>query len=275
MTALSYVRFHGIFNDELGVYTEAANGEALYNFSYVDQVYYWLLANGARPIVELSFMPAQLASSNIRHSFLVPSGRLASEGLRALGCPDCRVRPSPRGALRDRRGEPLGLRGVEFYSTLDLPASRASPPTPTLALRHRQEPQGKRSPRLRVGGPATAQAAWVAAFIRHCQENHVPVDFISTHVYGDDSAKDVFGSAERIPRGRMVCRAVQKVHAEIKSSPLPELPLLWTEFNATFRTQTEVTDAPFMGPWLAANARDWCRTCPIGPSPTCSRSRAS
>ena len=109
--------------------------------------------------------------------------------------------------------------------------------------------------RLRVGGPATAQAAWVAAFIRHCQENGVPLDFISTHVYGDDSAKDVFGSAESIPRGRMVCRAVQKVHAEIQSSPLPALPLLWTEFNATFRTQREVTDAPFMGPWLAETVR--------------------
>ena len=73
--------------------------------------------------------------------------------------------------------------------------------------------------RLRVGGPATAQAAWVAAFIRHCQEDRVPLDFVSTHVYGDDSAKDVFGSTESIPRGRMVCRAVQKVHAEIQSSP--------------------------------------------------------
>ena len=34
------------------------------------------------------------------------------------------------------------------------------------------------SARLRVGGPATAQAAWADAFIQHCVEKHVPVDFV-------------------------------------------------------------------------------------------------
>ena len=42
---------------------------------------------------------------------------------------------------------------------------------------------------LRVGGPATAQAAWVGDFIRHCSTKDIPVDFVSTHVYGDDTAK--------------------------------------------------------------------------------------
>ena len=105
--------------------------------------------------------------------------------------------------------------------------------------------------RLRVGGPATAQAAWIPAFIRHCRQAHVPVDFVSTHVYGDDTAKDVFHTAERIARNRMVCRAVQKVHAEIEASPLPSLPLIWSEFNASWSNHTEITDAPYMGPWLA------------------------
>jgi xylan 1,4-beta-xylosidase len=106
-------------------------------------------------------------------------------------------------------------------------------------------------PRLRVGGPATAQAAWVAAFIRHCHEHNIPVDFVSTHVYGDDTAKDVFGTHEQIGRDHMVCRAVQKVHAEILASPLPALPLIWSEFNASWANHPEVTDAPYMGPWLA------------------------
>jgi len=109
--------------------------------------------------------------------------------------------------------------------------------------------------RLRVGGPATAQAAWVAAFLRHCNENHVPVDFVSSHVYGDDTAKDVFGTTEKISRRHMVCRAVQKVHSEIQASPLPSVPLIWTEFNASWSNHPEVTDAPFMGPWLAETIR--------------------
>ena len=109
--------------------------------------------------------------------------------------------------------------------------------------------------RLRVGGPATAQAAWVPDFIRHCKQNGVPVDFISSHVYGDDTPENIFGSAEPIARERMVCRAVQKVHSEIQASALPSLPLIWTEFNASFANHPQVTDAPYMGPWMAETVR--------------------
>jgi len=69
VTSVAYIRFHGIFHDELGVYTEGHKGEAIYNFSYVDQVYDGLLANGVRPFVELSFMPRQLARRDIRQHF--------------------------------------------------------------------------------------------------------------------------------------------------------------------------------------------------------------
>src|SRR5205807_4838115 len=58
-----------------------------------------------------------------------------------------------------------------------------------------------------------------------------------------------------IGRERMVCRAVEKVHAEIQASPLPSLPLIWTEFNASFANHPQVTDAPYMGPWLAETVR--------------------
>ncbi|MBV8404823.1 MAG: hypothetical protein JO203_11570 [Gammaproteobacteria bacterium] len=78
---------------------------------------------------------------------------------------------------------------------------------------------------------------------------------MSTHVYGDDTAKNIFGTQEPISRRQMVCRAVQKVHGEIQASPLPAMPLIWTEFNASWSNHPEVTDAPFMGPWLAETIR--------------------
>src|ERR1043166_3753857 len=60
-TGFAYVRFHAIFHDENGVYDEDARGRPLHNFSYVDQIYDGLLANGVRPFVEISFMPRKLA----------------------------------------------------------------------------------------------------------------------------------------------------------------------------------------------------------------------
>jgi xylan 1,4-beta-xylosidase len=109
--------------------------------------------------------------------------------------------------------------------------------------------------KLRVGGPSTAQAAWADAFIQHCAEKHVPVDFVSTHVYGNDKAQDIFGTSEDIPRDAMVCRAVKKVHDQIKASTMPSLPLIWSEFNASYFNEPAVTDASYMGPWMANTIR--------------------
>jgi xylan 1,4-beta-xylosidase len=106
-----------------------------------------------------------------------------------------------------------------------------------------------------VGGPAAAQAAWADVFIKHCAENNVPVDFVSTHVYGNDRAQDVFGTDENIPRDKMVCRAVDKVHKQIAASSMPHLPLIWSEFNASYMNEPSVTDATFMGPWMADTIR--------------------
>jgi xylan 1,4-beta-xylosidase len=39
ITGFEYVRFHAILHDELGVYDEDAQGNPVYNFSYVDQIY--------------------------------------------------------------------------------------------------------------------------------------------------------------------------------------------------------------------------------------------
>ena len=92
-------------------------------------------------------------------------------------------------------------------------------------------------------------------FIQHCAAKHVPVDFVSTHVYGNDRAKDVFGTNENIPRDKMVCRAVKKVHDQIAASAMPTLPLIWSEFNASYFNEPAVTDASYMGPWLANTLR--------------------
>ncbi len=107
------------------------------------------------------------------------------------------------------------------------------------------------STRIRVGGPSTAQAAWVAAFLQHCKQNNIPVDFVTTHVYANDTAKDVFGTNEQIPRDRMVCRSVAKVHDEIAASPFPHIPLIFSEYNASYANEPDVTDSVYMGPWLA------------------------
>ena len=58
-----YVRFHGIFNDDVGVYSEDASGAAIYDWSRLDAIYDAIVDAGMRPFVEVSFTPSALAST--------------------------------------------------------------------------------------------------------------------------------------------------------------------------------------------------------------------
>jgi len=255
VTEMQYVRFHAIFHDEVGVYDEDAQGKPVLNFSYVDQIYDGLLASGVRPFVELSFMPKKLASNkDALHAFWYKQN----------------VSPPKDYAKWDELMTQFAKHVVERYGidevsrwyfevwnepNLDFWAGDPRQSTYFELYDHTARALKAVNPRLRVGGPATAQAAWADAFIKHCAENNVPADFVSTHVYGNDKAEDVFGTQEQIPRDRMVCRAVAKVHEQIKASAMPNLPLIWSEFNASYANEPDVTDSTYMGPWLADTIR--------------------
>jgi xylan 1,4-beta-xylosidase len=251
-TDIHYVRFHAIFHDEAGVYNEDGSGQPVYNWSYVDQIYGGLLENGVRPFVELSFMPRALAASLEPHPFW--------------------YKPIPSPPKDYQRWEDLVYRFTahlvehfgsseveqwyfEVWNEPNIDFWTGQPKQATyFELYDRAARAIKRAdPKLRVGGPATAQAGWVDAMIAHAAKNNVSLDFVSTHVYANDSAEDVFGTHEQIARRDMVARAVRKVYEQVKASPRPELPIHWTEYNASYKNETEVTDSAFMGPWLANN----------------------
>jgi xylan 1,4-beta-xylosidase len=255
VTDFTYVRFHAIFHDEVGLYQEDSQQHAVYNFSYVDQIYDGLLANGVKPFVELSFMPRQLAAKDAIHSFWYkpnvapPKDWTKWDALITVFCQH----------LVDRYGiDEVASWYFEVWNepNLDFWAGEPKEITYWQLYDHTALAIKKVNARLRVGGPATAQAAWVDAFLKHCAEAKVPVDFASSHVYANDRAEDVFGTTETIPRDKMVCRAVTKVHDQIKASSFPNLPLIWSEFNASYRNEPDVTDSIYMGPWLADTIRE-------------------
>jgi xylan 1,4-beta-xylosidase len=255
VTDFRYVRFHDILDDDIGVYDEDKNGNPVYNFSYVDQIYDGLLANGVKPFVELSFMPKKLAAQpNALHAFWYKQNVSPPRDYDRWG--DL-VEAFTRHLVERYGIDEVATWYFEVWNEPNIDFWVGDPKQPTYfqLYDHAVLAIKKVSSRLRVGGPATAQAAWADAFIQHCAENHIPVDFVSTHVYGNDSAKDVFGTDEVIPRDQMVCRAVRKVHDQIKASSMPNLPLIWSEFNASYANEPDVTDQSYMGPWLADTIR--------------------
>ena len=59
-----YLRFHGIFCDDMMVYNRRTDGTVVYNWLYVDMVLDFLHGQRLRPFLELSFMPCDLAEGD-------------------------------------------------------------------------------------------------------------------------------------------------------------------------------------------------------------------
>ena len=253
VTDFRYVRFHAILHDEVGVYNIDDHGNPVYNFSYVDQIYDGLLKNGVRPFVEISFMPKKLAfNPDALHPFWYKQNVSPPKSMELW---DELMKHFARH-LVDRYGidevsqwyfEVWNEPNIDFWDGIPRQQSYFE------LYAHTARDLKSVNARLRVGGPATAAAAWVSDFLKYTSENHVPVDFVSTHGYADDTVENLFGTHEDIPMDDRVCRAVAKVRGEIKASPTPELPLYWTEWNV--QGMRESRDTIFVGPALANTVR--------------------
>jgi xylan 1,4-beta-xylosidase len=253
ITDFKYVRFHAILHDEVGVYNEDQHGNPVYNFSYVDQIYDGLLKLGVRPVVEISFMPRKLAfNPDALHPFWYKQNVSPPKSLEAWDA----LMTHFAQHLVDRYGiEEVSQWYFEVWNEPNIDFWNGIPRKQSYfeLYAHTARALKAVSPRLRVGGPATAAAAWVDDFLKYDAANHVPVDFVSSHGYADDTVQNLFHSNEDIPMDDRVCRAIEKVQGQIKASSMPELPLFWTEWNV--QGMDESRDTTFVGPAVANTVR--------------------
>ena len=248
-----YVRFHGIFERNVGIYDhQDEDGNLVLNFTRLDLIYDGLLRNGVRPFVELSFMPEELAARKAVHSFwyhpIVAPPKDPKKWYELIY------------KFAQHLVERYGLAEVadwyfEVWNEPNLDFWAGNPTEPTYYELYKLTANALKavSPLLRVGGPATAQAGWVDRFIQYCAQNKVPVDFVSTHIYPNDPELNVLGKDEKIPDSEMVALAVRKVYEQVKASANPELPIIFSEYNAGL--SEGVLDTPYVGAWLANNIR--------------------
>jgi hypothetical protein len=201
------VRFHGLFNDEMGVWSAGSQP----NFLYVDTVFDAMLERGIKPFVELSFMPAHLASGNKTifwyRGNTTPPSKMSQWGelVGALGkhCVDRYGINEVASWNFEVWNEPnIGFWSGTKAEYLELYRQSA------MALKGIDK-------RLRVGGPSTAQAAWVGDLLGFCADQQVPIDFASSHIYPDDPQKIVFGEGVHYPFEDVIPKALEKMQREI------------------------------------------------------------
>ena len=255
-TGFGYIRFHGIFDHDVGLVQRDAAGHISYNFSYVDQIYDGLLERGVKPFVELSFMPPEISSDPSKvHDFWYHPNVMPPKDYAEW---DAMIRAFAQHLIARYGIDEVSTWYFEVWNEPNLQFWGGVPEQSTYFTLYDHTARDLKviNERLRVGGPSTAQAAWVPVFLKHVRDAKVPVDFVSSHVYGDDTAQNVFKTDENIPRSDMVCRSVDKVHNEIAASPYPKLPLIFSEYNASYANLPNVTDSIYMGPWMANTIRE-------------------
>ncbi len=176
------VRAHAILHDDLGVYREV-DGQPVHDFTLIDEVYDRILAIGLRPCVELGFMPRDLASDPERTVFEYRGiTSPPKDWQRWVDLISALVRH-----LIDRYGddEVLGW-DFEVWNEANLEVFWSSTRVEWMRLYDVTADAIKAvDPRLAVGGPSSAAAAWVDELLEHTSRSGAPVDFVTTHTYGN------------------------------------------------------------------------------------------
>lgn len=183
------VRFHGIFNDSMQAYMGMddflrypyTKNFKNYNFMNIAAAYDNVLAAGMKPFVEMSFMPSRLAGKRTK-------GGVNDSSAKCM--------PKDEDAYRDfirafieflikRYGkEEVEQWYFEVWNEPDIIAFFHGRQHDYFRLYEMTARIVKEvDPNIRVGGPASSECKWIPDFTEYMERNHVPVDFISSHMY--------------------------------------------------------------------------------------------
>lgn len=285
-----HVRFHGLFHDDMFVYRTHDGGgfappdplpEPVYTFAYVDKVFDAILETGARPFVELGFMPRALATQTETLFWWKAHCSPPTDMGRWVGLVTATVEHwIERYGLDEVRRWPL-----EVWNEPNLvPHFWTGTRTQYFELYEATARAIKAiDPRLKVGGPSTSvfvpddryagethdraaevataeapdpdalewKAVWVDEFIAWCHERDLPIDFFTVHLYPTDFAYDAAGSARNIHRHvDATYDDLVTMRKTIAASPYPDAELHITEWSTSPSSRDAMHDTVFAATYI-------------------------
>jgi xylan 1,4-beta-xylosidase len=238
-----YIRMHGLLHDDMGVYSEDRQGNVIYNWQYIDQLYDFLISIGMKPFVELSFMPQALASGD--KTVFWWKGNITPPKsydkwynfMKAM----TEHFTSRYGALEVKTwyfevwNEPnliyfFSSTMDEYFKLYDYTARAIK------AV----------NPEYKVGGPATAGNSWIPEMIEHCDKNNIPIDFIATHDYAVrqgyfDASGESGTLLDQDPMA--ITKNVRNSKNQIAASAKPNLELHYTEWSSSYTPADPIHDS--------------------------------
>ncbi|WP_448003392.1 GH39 family glycosyl hydrolase [Agromyces bauzanensis] len=276
------VRFHGLFHDDMFVYrTRGGSGFGpdgelaghAYTFSYVDKVFDFVLQSGARPFVELGFLPRDLATDTETVFWWGAHASPPKDLQRWVELVTVTIRH-----WIDRYGiDEVMQWPFEVWNEPNLvPHFWTGTKTQYFELYEATVTAIKAiDARLKVGGPSTSvfvpdarydgetedreaqfqtaaaedvdaldwRPVWIEEFLEWCAERSLPVDFVTTHVYPTDYAFGVGGDARLISRyADATLDDLTLLRRLIAESPYPGADVHITEWSTTPSSRDSIHD---------------------------------
>jgi xylan 1,4-beta-xylosidase len=225
------VRAHAILCDDLGVYREVG-GEPRLDFAGIDRVYDTVLDIGMRPVVELSFMPRDLARDPSQTVFTYQAVISPPRDWErwAMLIRELVAHLVERYGAGEVRRWPF-----EVWNEANLSVFWSGTPAEFWRLYDTTARAVKQvDPAIRVGGPASAAVGWIDGQLAAS----APLDFLTTHIYGSPP---------------LDLRPLAQAHGR------PGLAALWTEWGVTAEHGSQINDTVFAAAFLLRGMRSASR----------------
>ena len=261
-----YIKFNGLLSDDMMVYSEESDGTPVYSFTLIDKALDFLMEINLKPLIQLSFMPIQLASDpdkmiNMHHYNTSPPKDIQKweDLIRALmlhlvqryGIMEIRTwlysvwnEPESAASLFGWKDKNLFL---EFYRR-------------TYCIVKETDEQ------LLFGTPGMLMIPclnddWISDFLDYCQKHSCIPDFLNVHYYDnafeemkylmDSDKTELYMDLNTDEYAFTIF--INTLKQNLKKHGMSDIPIYMTEWNLTISARDLINDTCFKSCYLTRN----------------------
>mgnify|MGYP000212266158 FL=1 len=249
-----YIRGHGLFCDDIGIYREdIVDGESrpFYNFTYIDRIFDSFLERGIRPFVELGFMPSMISSGDNKVFYWQGNTTPPTDYRKWANL----IKAVILHFIDRYSLEEVLLWPFEVWNEPNLPGFWQNADMGEYCKLYEVTARAVKEVNrdLQVGGPAICGGAdhWIVAFLKFCHDQKVPLDFVTRHAYTSKRPEiTTHFYYQELHENTYMLKEFKSVREIINQSPMGKLPFHITEYNTSWHPLNPVHDTVLNAAYL-------------------------
>ena len=255
----SYIRGHGLFCDDMGIYHEYTdnNGKVCveYNFTYLDMVMDFYKEVHIKPFLELGLMPKELASGT--QCIFYWEGKTTPPKDYDRWCD---LIKATLNHLIKRYGRD---------EVITWPVEVWNEPNQTMFWENKDKDEYNKlfklsfqavkdvDPRFLVGGPSICEGddeEWISYFLDFCKKEQLAIDFVSRHQYmielTENDGHYEYSTVHPVDESMITLQTTKKQLSTY--SEFCNLPIYVTEYSTAYTSRCPMHDTNMNAAYIAA-----------------------